>query len=83
MSRITQITDRILDVVIDKEPARALGAVAAVLTAAAAILSKGDVHTWQAALPVLLAELIRRQVNSPETVTSLVEDLLGHDELTK
>lgn len=65
---------------LDWEPARMLGIVAAAATALAALLDAGDVHTWQAALPVFLAEAIRRLVYSPESVHDLIGDL-SNDEL--
>lgn len=64
-----------------REPARLLGGLAAAATAVAAVLDKGDVHTWQAVLPVLLAEAIRRVVSSPETTDFLVDSLLADDDL--
>jgi hypothetical protein len=65
--------------VLREEPARLFGTVAAVLTIGASALQAGDVHTWQAALPVLLAEIIRRNVNSPAAVADLIE-LVTSDE---
>jgi hypothetical protein len=53
---------------LSKEPARTLGAVAAALTFAADVLQVGDVHTWQAAIPVLFSEVLRRLVFSPDFV---------------
>lgn len=67
MKRIAYAIQDVYDKVKDEEPARALGAVAAVITAVASILNVADVHTWQAAVPVLLAEGIRRFVFSPYT----------------
>ena len=54
-------------------PARTLGALAGVATAIAALLDQAGVQTWQAALPVLLAEGIRRFVYCPTTVERLLE----------
>lgn len=67
-----------------KEPARLLGVIAAAITAVAGVLEAGGVKTWQAALPVLLAEGIRRLVNSPATLTAFGEMAyeLGIDEAT-
>lgn len=66
--------------VLRREPARLLGAVAAGATFAASLFQDLGIETWQAAVPVLFAEAVRRLVYSPETVDAVlavIDDLIA------